>query len=55
MKNYIRGGFVMVAFIVTVLLMPIVLKITKRSIRLAKVSIDSLFDNIEKKFDKNDN
>ena len=43
----------MVAFIVTVLLMPIVLKITKRSIRLAKVSIDSLFDNIEKKFDKN--
>lgn len=45
----------MAAFIVTVLLIPIVLKIAKRSIRLAKVSIDSLFDNIEKKFDKNDN
>ncbi len=39
----------MLAFIITILLLPALLKITKRTIGLTKKSIDALFDKIEKK------
>lgn len=39
----------MIAFILTILVMPLVLKFIKRLLGLGKKSVDSLFDKIEEK------